>query len=78
MTLDITPSLARAAVTRAARGKPETLTSYAPQHVMHAMNPEFGGTGLTDNLEPHDKQLFIELSTFAARSFHLSLTPRSI
>jgi hypothetical protein len=44
---------------------------------MHAMNPEFDGTGLTDNLEPHDKQLFIEFSTFVARSFHLSPTPRS-
>jgi hypothetical protein len=44
---------------------------------MHAMNPEFDGTGLTDNLEAHDKKLFIEFSTFAARSFQLSPTPRS-
>ena len=47
------------------------------EYVIHAMNPEFDGTDLTDNLEPHDKKLFIEFSTFVARSFHLSPTPRS-
>jgi hypothetical protein len=27
--------------------------SRAPEHVTHAMKPEFDGTGLNDNLEPN-------------------------
>jgi hypothetical protein len=78
MTLDITLSLARAGHLE----KPDVasrkcaLMSRAPEHVMHAMKPEFDGTDLSDNLEPNGSGCSSRFRPFVASSLLADVAPR--
>jgi hypothetical protein len=42
--------------------------SRAPEHVMHAMKPEFDGIDLNENLEPNGSGCSFEISTIRRKS----------
>jgi hypothetical protein len=50
--------------------------SRAPEHVTHAMKPEFDGTGLNDNLEPNGSGCSSRFRPFVASPLLADVAPR--